>query len=543
MHLLIVVVMGLLQSAGPSSIQQPSRIQPIPRQLVTETNRKPAIQDLKSESGFVLGEPVANTSTWQSQGKFKIGDQATSQGPGRSVVIPLQKKSGLAVAGNGTLNDQTNTIGIVENGGIVKNGQATSQFLPAREGQIKPLRAAPGNPVVIQESSSNGRFGGASQEEVRSIDGSPSSPATPSFVSPSRAVLASPPPQNTGGTLDRLGERAAQGAAGQGSPAYAATPPAKLQEVNRLPEISVGDDTFDPKLKFLAEQILESVPRSGPNRLSLQRLLVSAVSAAERKTKVVAYWRGFASQLDAEFAAQELKFLQEIGEPRSVLEQSLWLASVTGSEARLAETAIFLAKARSELGSLSSQTNESGPIVFADLPWVGKYRTSTNLLVKSGRFDPKIRNVDDALPAMRDLIHLRAVAVANHMRALSNALVGYRNDQVRLETVLSFHRELRDQRIAFLGGVRDYNIAIANYAISVFPDAMDAETVARMLVDTTRTLPIDVKRAEENLVVQPYPNVAGESGNRQPGQWRDGVARPEEIRDTRVQPASGFEQR
>ena len=51
------------------------------------------------------------------------------------------------------------------------------------------------------------------------------------------------------------------------------------------------------------------------------------------------------------------------------------------------------------------------------------------------------------------------------------------------------HKEVRDQRIEFCKNIRAYNHAIADYAISVFPNASNPETVAEMLVDTDLTLP------------------------------------------------------
>ena len=48
------------------------------------------------------------------------------------------------------------------------------------------------------------------------------------------------------------------------------------------------------------------------------------------------------------------------------------------------------------------------------------------------------------------------------------------------------NKEVRDQRIAFLTSVRDYNIAIADYAITAYPNAVDPQLVAGMLVDTKK---------------------------------------------------------
>ncbi len=98
-------------------------------------------------------------------------------------------------------------------------------------------------------------------------------------------------------------------------------------------------------------------------------------------------------------------------------------------------------------------------------------------------------NVDKALIGVRDLIQLRAASVYENMTALQEAISEYQNGRVQLSVVVMLHKEVRDQRIAFLTSVRDYNIAIADYAITAYPNAVDPLLVAGMLVDTKKTLP------------------------------------------------------
>ena len=249
------------------------------------------------------------------------------------------------------------------------------------------------------------------------------------------------------------------------------------------------DTTYDPKLKNLAESILRSNPRGEKNRVGLADVVQTARNTSQRRQIVREYWTGFVNQADADFAAQERSILQQLSQPNNRFEQVLIRAAIRSSEARLAEANLEMAKSNSKIYSYLPSLAKGQELVFADLPWVGKYKTNANQLAATGRFTSKILNVDKALIGVRDLIQLRAASVYENMTALQQAISEYQNGRVRLSVVVMLNKEVRDQRIAFLTSVRDYNIAIADYAITAYPNAVDPQLVAGMLVDTKKTLP------------------------------------------------------
>ena len=265
-----------------------------------------------------------------------------------------------------------------------------------------------------------------------------------------------------------------------GQPSQTQTPPTQEQKL---------DTTYDPQLKQIAESILRSNPRGEKNRVGLADVVQIARNTSQRKQIVREYWTGFVNQADADFAAQERNVLQQLSKPNNRFEQTLIRAAIRSSEARLAEANLEMAKSNAKLYAYVPSLAKGQELVFADLPWVGRYKTNANQLVSTGRFASKILNVDKALVGVRDLIQLRAASVYENMTALQEAISEYQNGRVQLSVVVMLHKEVRDQRIAFLTSVRDYNIAIADYAITAYPNAVDPLLVAGMLVDTKKTLP------------------------------------------------------
>lgn len=253
-----------------------------------------------------------------------------------------------------------------------------------------------------------------------------------------------------------------------------------------------NDPTFDPQMKRLADSILSSLPRGKKNPVRLVDMVNGCRTPAERKKCVALYWNAFIDQADATFAKSELDELTRLPRTNVPLDQSLLRAAISSARARASETGLAVLKSHAQVARRIPEFDSNASASFGDLPWTGKYQTQAESFASSGQFAPKIRQVDSALRQVRDLSHFRAAAVSDNMQAIAEATLSYRNGQTSLATVLGLHRELRDQRIAFLTAVRDYNLAISDYAISVFPAASEPNVVASMLIDSRKTLSFDV---------------------------------------------------
>lgn len=314
----------------------------------------------------------------------------------------------------------------------------------------------------------------------------PNRTASPSLNSNSINAGGSSSAVNSTPTIEPRGasQNSTRGAFGNSNPPLS-NQPTQAQPFPKQPL----DLTYDPQLKEIAESILKSNPRGEKNRVSLADVVRIARTSSQRKQLIREYWTGFVNQTDADFADQERRTLQQLSKPNSRMDQALIRAAMSSGEARLAEANLAMAKSNSKIYKYVPTLTKGQELVYADLPWVGKYKTNADILVSTGRFDPKIQNVDKALIGIRDLIQLRAAAVYDNMTAMQEAVGEYQNGRAPLSVVLMLHKEVRDQRIAFLTSVRDYNIAIADFAVTAYPSAVDPKLVAGMLVDTKKTLP------------------------------------------------------
>jgi hypothetical protein len=95
-----------------------------------------------------------------------------------------------------------------------------------------------------------------------------------------------------------------------------------------------------------------------------------------------------------------------------------------------------------------------------------------------------LREIDNALPATRELIDAYATAIFSSQEALTELQRAYEQGMVSLAEVLAAHRRLRGQQSRFLEVVRDYNQKIARYALSVTSPSTTPDKIVGMLIET-----------------------------------------------------------
>ncbi|MEE2642574.1 MAG: hypothetical protein VX768_18230, partial [Planctomycetota bacterium] len=264
-----------------------------------------------------------------------------------------------------------------------------------------------------------------------------------------------------------------------------------LGKPSKPTETATVDSSYNPQLKEIAEWILNSVKRPRENRFSLAEAIQFARDSTHRKQIIRQYWSSFVIEADLQAAEEELQWLRSLPSPISSLDRLMLRAALSSAESRLAEARVAERKSTWQLHRLAPGFDVNRSVCFADLPWVGKYRTNSDGFVKAGRFDSRIRKVDTALPSMRDLAHLRGGAFYDNLAALRESMLNLDSGKISLTVVINLHKETRDQRMAFFKQVRDYNHAITDYALTVYPSAREPLKVARMLIDTDVTLPDD----------------------------------------------------
>jgi hypothetical protein len=146
--------------------------------------------------------------------------------------------------------------------------------------------------------------------------------------------------------------------------------------------------------------------------------------------------------------------------------------------------------AQHDLSEVTSSSSNDGLPLPSDLPLVGRYQTRFNELFANRPAPAAIGRINATLPLYLDLINARADSVDAGQHALNTAVDAYQSGQVRIERVLQQYVQLRDQRIAFLAVIRDYNNAIADYALRVARPGLSVQEVVSMLVVTSSNSPV-----------------------------------------------------
>ncbi len=93
-----------------------------------------------------------------------------------------------------------------------------------------------------------------------------------------------------------------------------------------------------------------------------------------------------------------------------------------------------------------------------------------------------MRFIDRTLPTRREAIEARAAAVQAASSAVHICEDARGRGQSDLSTLMNCHAELSRQRRAFLTAVRDYNLDIAEYALSAADPSLTNDRIVAMLI-------------------------------------------------------------
>ena len=152
------------------------------------------------------------------------------------------------------------------------------------------------------------------------------------------------------------------------------------------------------------------------------------------------------------------------------------------TQARLLEAKLGAVTAQQELADLLGIPPNNPLPLASDSPLVGAYRTYFETLY-AGRLPPtRLRLIDRTLPIRREAIETHVAAVQAAASAVHAAEDARAKGQADLQNVLLCHAELSRQRRSFLAAVRDYNLDIDEYALTVADPNVPTDRVIGMLI-------------------------------------------------------------
>ncbi|MEX2142374.1 MAG: hypothetical protein WD894_24105 [Pirellulales bacterium] len=229
-----------------------------------------------------------------------------------------------------------------------------------------------------------------------------------------------------------------------------------------------------------AENALDGRP------VSLAEALGRVPNSSQRLEVASLYWRLALALADYHWALDESLQLalppyeDAVGSP-------LLAAAQASAQARVLEAKAAAVTAQQELADAIGQPTQPLPLTI-EQPLVGPYRTEFESIFANRAAPGRARAIHRALPHWREAIDLRTAAIQAAASAVKPAeKEAYAPDgKGGIETVLYVHRELAQQRRAFLNAVREYNAEIVEYASYVAGPTTSTATIVSML---TRTKP------------------------------------------------------
>jgi hypothetical protein len=227
-------------------------------------------------------------------------------------------------------------------------------------------------------------------------------------------------------------------------------------------------------------------------RVALVDLLSRVYDRPQQAMLVAAYWKLSAAAAEYRIAADESLRLEQLLPPAEasgkhasdpVLESHL-----AAAEARLREAELAVVSQQFALAEqMRLPANEPMPLA-GDLPHAGAYRTFFQERY-SRVAPPRSHLIDRTLPLLHRSVELRAAAALSAADSAEAEAEAYHAGQLDLLAVIDRVGELTRQRRAFVAAVRDYNLDIAEYALSVAPATLTSAQLVGMLIGPPRAAP------------------------------------------------------
>jgi hypothetical protein len=270
----------------------------------------------------------------------------------------------------------------------------------------------------------------------------------------------------------------------------AAKPPAGSTNTNDAiqPESGIDDATraaANTSAALLASALTVPDENALDGRpVSLAEALGRAPSG-QRLTVASLYWKLALALADYHWALDESLQLA-LPPNEDPVDSPLLAAAQASAQARTLEVKAAAVTAQQELADAIGQSTQPLPLTI-EQPLVGPYRTEFDSIFANRAAPGRSRAIHRALPHWREAIDLRTAAVQAAASAIAPAEAAYGQEKAGIDTVLYGHRELAQQRRAFLNAVREYNAEIVEYASYIAGPTTSTATIVSML---TRTKPL-----------------------------------------------------
>ncbi len=318
----------------------------------------------------------------------------------------------------------------------------------------------------------------------------PAAAPQPATLSPTPAAVLEPVPDPLAGggvqpavPLSQRNDRsavvpaAAQGPAGRSAPAAATATAGALVPIGAR---SDGDPLHD--WRAMLDAAAEESDARWP--VGLADVLPGS-SGHEACQRVAGYWRFAAACARHGAYAAEHALLRELLQRDAATADPLLRSAVQLADAarRVAEAEYRAAQQplRHWLAGRASGSGDTPPLWPADVPHASGYQTHLAELFAGRTPPPRVAFLDRTLPLQQQLAAARAEAVAAASDALDAALRAWEQGALPTEGLLRRVSALRQERLAAIDALLDYNLHIAEYATAV-AGHVAVDTLPRLLL-------------------------------------------------------------
>ena len=308
---------------------------------------------------------------------------------------------------------------------------------------------------------------------------------------------------------------------GNQPPAGLGTQPAQTPQAPSTATTSAPESETDPTkvLAGLLEAPLGSQLQGTP--LTLAQAIENATSRADQTQRVVAYWELSQAVTNYYLTLDDRTKLTALRQGVT-LAGAEWELATQSTDDRVQLALDRVGVAQQYLAQLMANANPGFSPLPADLPFTGRYETRYEQIFV-GRMSPLASRLNEFLGRAHEDLSTRTHEIAL-ARTWMFAVSDRRSPQSDGNELLKAYELFSLRRRAFVGAVKDYNLAIVRYTEIATPGTLDTERLVAMLIRTGSspgtTFDRDVQRvnAEESaspLDSSSIPSEAGWGSSRQ----------------------------
>jgi hypothetical protein len=230
-------------------------------------------------------------------------------------------------------------------------------------------------------------------------------------------------------------------------------------------------------------------PQNVGKPVSLVESLARSTSGNQRST-IEAFWRVRQEASQYQLFGQQAEWLDSLtsvllerrSQPNGPVDMLHLRAMQLATKAAQREAQARLLRAQYDLASRTGAVVDAAWPLASTTPHSGKYLLKLETQPKSLAMSWSVRRLATKIPSLGESVQQRAAAVVDADVVRAAAFEKYLAGGASLNAVLEEIEQQTSQSAAFLETLTDYNLAIADYALTVLPSGTSADRLAASLV-------------------------------------------------------------